>query len=110
VKTNLPELTNPRQVYALMPKMPNPTVPSRPEKIGGEIMENANVSTCANPACAQEFKRLGEGKLFVRRIESDDNGLMQKALWLCPGCAERWDLRYDRRQREYHLVQHRRMA
>jgi hypothetical protein len=73
-------------------------------------MKSANVSTCANPQCEQEFKRLGEGKLFVRRAEKSDKGSTQKALWLCPGCAEQFDLRYDRQKQEYNLVRHRRVA
>ncbi len=73
-------------------------------------MKGANISVCANPPCGQEFKRLGEGKLFVRPAEKNATGLTQKALWLCPACAEHFDLRYDRRQQEYHLVRHRRAA
>jgi hypothetical protein len=75
-------------------------------------MKNADtgVSQCANPECSEEFKRLGEGKLFVRRSKVSDNGLTQKALWLCPACTEQFDLRYDRRQQEYRLVRRRRVA
>ena len=32
---------------------------------------DANVSRCANPQCEQEFKRLGEGKLFVRPVREE---------------------------------------
>jgi hypothetical protein len=71
---------------------------------------DANVSRCANPQCEQEFKRLGEGKLFVRPSGQNDGGVTQKTLWLCPACARQFDLRYDRRQHEYHLVRHRRVA
>jgi hypothetical protein len=73
-------------------------------------MVNANVSKCANPQCEQEFKKLGEGKLFVRRGEKGDKDSKQKALWLCEECAVQFDLRYDRHQREYHLVRRRRVA
>jgi hypothetical protein len=78
--------------------------------MAANIMKDANVSTCANPQCGQVFKRLGEGKLFVRPAEKNDTGLTQKALWLCRSCAEHFDLRYDRREREYHLIRHRRAA
>ena len=73
-------------------------------------MNSTNVSTCANPQCGEEFKRLGEGKLFVRRAEKSDNGLTQKALWLCPGCAKQFDLRFDRHEQEYKMVRRRRVA
>lgn len=73
-------------------------------------MVNANVSRCANPQCEREFKKLGEGKLFVRRGEKGDKESTQKALWLCEECAAQFDLRYDRHLREYHLVRHRRVA
>jgi hypothetical protein len=73
-------------------------------------MVNANVSKCANPQCPQEFKKLGEGKLFVRRSEKGDKEAKQTALWLCEACAVQFDLRYDRRQQEYHLVRRRQVA
>jgi len=73
-------------------------------------MKDAKISTCANPQCGAEFKRLGEGKLFVRRAEKGDKELTQKALWLCAGCAQHFDLRYDRHKQEYVLVTRRRVA
>jgi len=73
-------------------------------------MINTNVSRCANPQCKEEFKKLGEGKLYVRRAEKGDKDLKQKALWLCQGCAGQFDLRYDRRTQEYNLVRRRRVA
>jgi hypothetical protein len=82
------------------------------ESILEEMMTSptTNVSRCANPQCEQEFKKLGEGKLYVRRAERGDKDLTQKALWLCPVCAELFDLRYDKRKQEYSLVRHRRVA
>jgi hypothetical protein len=73
-------------------------------------MEKANLASCANPECRNEFKRLGEGKLFVRPAEKDDTGLKQKALWLCAECAQHFDLRYDRHLQEYSLIRRRRVA
>ncbi len=35
-------------------------------------MENANLASCANPPCEKKFKRLGEGKLFVRPAGKSD--------------------------------------
>jgi hypothetical protein len=71
-------------------------------------MVNANVSKCANPECEQPFRKLGEGKLYVRRLEQGES--KQKALWLCAECCLQFDLRYDRRRQEFHLVRHRRVA
>jgi hypothetical protein len=73
-------------------------------------MENANLASCASPECGKEFKRLGEGKLFVRPAGSNDTGQTQKALWLCPECAGHFDLRFDRGQQEYSLIRHRHVA
>ena len=73
-------------------------------------MENANLASCANPECGNKFRRLGEGKLFVRPAGKSDTALTQKALWLCSECAERFDLRYDRRLEEYSLVRRRHVA
>ncbi len=73
-------------------------------------LENANLASCANPECGNKFKRLGEGKLFVRPAGKNDTGLTQKALWLCSECAVHFDLRYDRRQEEYSLVRRRHAA
>ena len=77
---------------------------------GEDKMKNANISQCANPECMQEFTRLGEGKLFVRPGGRGDKGLKQKALWLCQNCAEQFDLRFDRREQEYHMVRRRSVA
>lgn len=73
-------------------------------------MKNADVSQCANPECSRPFKKLGEGKLFVRPVQDSGSGAKQKALWLCEYCAQEFDLRYDRRQQEYHMVRRRHVA
>ncbi len=73
-------------------------------------MENANLASCANPECRNEFRRLGEGKLFVRPAGTSEKEPKQKALWLCPECARDFDLRFDRRLDEYRLVRHRHAA
>ena len=67
-------------------------------------MKTAHVSNCANPQCEKKFKRLGEGKLFVRPANKKDSPNMPRALWLCSECAVQFDLRYDRTLEEYHLV------
>jgi hypothetical protein len=66
-------------------------------------MKNASVSKCANPQCEQEFKRLDEGKLYVRP-NPKNNGLAQKALWLCPACLRQFELHYDRHKHEYRMI------
>ncbi len=71
-------------------------------------MVHANVSQCANPECHREFRKLGEGRLYVRRLEGEREG--QKALWLCGECTVRYELRYDRKQQEFRLVRHRHVA
>ncbi len=73
-------------------------------------MKNADVSKCANPQCDRVFKRLGEGKLFVRAAEMSESGATQKTLWLCELCSKQFDLRFDRRQKEFRMVRHRRAA
>jgi hypothetical protein len=73
-------------------------------------MKSSKISTCANPQCEARFNRLGEGKLFVRRAEKDEKEASQEARWLCPGCAQRFDLRYDRQKEEYVLIKLGRVA
>lgn len=79
-------------------------------RIAMSIMKNAHVSSCANPRCEKKFKRLGEGKLFVRPTDKKDSHNVPKALWLCPECALLFDLRYDRVLEEYSLVRRRDVA
>jgi hypothetical protein len=74
-----------------------------PEPEGGN-MQNRSVSTCANPSCNAEFKRLGDGKLFVRPAKDSETGLTQKVLWLCARCSREFDLKYDRRKQTFQLV------
>jgi len=67
-------------------------------------MQNRSVSTCANPSCNAEFKRLGDGKLFVRPANDGEQGPAQKVLWLCARCSQDYDLKYDRRKQAFQLV------
>lgn len=69
-----------------------------------------SVSKCANPQCAAKFRRLGEGKLFVRELQKSRERSGQKAAWLCSECAEEFELRFDRRTEVFSLVQRRRVA
>ena len=71
-------------------------------------MVQANVSQCANPECHRPFRKLGEGRLYVRHQAG--SAACQKALWLCGECAIRFELRFDRKQQEFRLVRHRHVA
>lgn len=67
-------------------------------------MNHTKVSHCANPKCGAEFKRLGEGKLFVRPVNPTANGLHQKAIWLCDSCAQKYDMAFDKSHHSFKLV------
>lgn len=75
-------------------------------------MSEPTVSKCANPECNTEFRRLGEGRLFVRPIKNTEgaNRLKQKAAWLCDECSERYDLRFDWRHEKFNVVRNHRAA
>ncbi|HYB76864.1 MAG TPA: hypothetical protein VEE85_01575 [Candidatus Bathyarchaeia archaeon] len=51
------------------------------------------VEKCANPACAATFRRLGDGRLFVKEVPadppSDGKGLSRQLhyFWLCSSCC-----------------------
>ena len=70
------------------------------------------VAKCANPNCSTEFRRLGDGKLFVKTLKkaSGPNGLSQRAAWLCNKCCDNGvDLRFDSKSVTF-VVFHRRKA
>jgi hypothetical protein len=72
-----------------------------------------SVAKCANPNCATEFRRLGDGKLFVKTLKkaSGPMGLSQRAAWLCNRCCEGGhDLRFDRRTEMFQLASRRKAA
>ena len=67
----------------------------------------ATVSTCANPNCKAQFKRLGEGEVRVFPINHPQLwGLSadarQKAVWLCHQCSLSMYVRLDR---HHHVIQ-----
>jgi hypothetical protein len=64
-------------------------------------MLKPNVSTCANPKCSAEFKRLGDGKLFTEPANLHVNGRPQQIVWLCSSCLRTHDLSYDRQKQEF---------
>jgi hypothetical protein len=69
-----------------------------------------SVAKCANPQCSAKFHRLGEGKLFVRPVKNARNRPIQKAAWLCDACAIEFELRFDRRNEVFSLVNRRHAA
>ena len=72
-----------------------------------------SVAKCANPKCSTEFRRLGEGKLFVKTLKkaTGPNGLSQRTAWLCNRCCESGcDLRFDRRTETFQLISRRKAA
>lgn len=65
-----------------------------------------DVSRCANSKCGAEFRRLGEGKLFVGPANPKANAtrLRQKAVWLCDSCALKFRVQFDESRESYKLV------
>ena len=64
------------------------------------------LSKCANPECANKFRYLHEGKLFLVRPsprKSKRNGLSglvdesgpPEYAWLCSSCCRHWAVRFD---------------
>ena len=55
------------------------------------------VAHCANPKCDAEFKRMGQGTLFV--CPSDPkvtvNHLRKKAIWLCDACVDEFAVQFE---------------
>ena len=77
------------------------------------MTEAPQVSHCANPECASEFRRLSQGRLAVFAIDDPAKwGLpqqtRQKAVWLCDGCAAQMYVRLDRRRYAVRVVHKRR--
>ncbi len=47
------------------------------------------VAKCANAGCANEFRYLAEGRLFVRELETRSNPKRKlDCHWLCAKCCE----------------------
>ncbi len=67
------------------------------------MMLKPNVSTCANPKCSAEFKRLGDGKLYTEPPNVHIKGRPRQMIWLCESCSHIHQLRYDRERHEFVL-------
>lgn len=69
------------------------------------------VHTCANSKCHEQFRRLGDGKLYAFTVDDPQNWglpahLKQKVVWLCSACADLMYVRLDRRHHRVQLVHH----
>ncbi|MBV8205215.1 MAG: hypothetical protein JO041_00340 [Acidobacteria bacterium] len=74
--------------------------------------EVPDLSSCANASCAEQFRRLGDGKVYAFPIDDPENWglpahLKQKVVWLCRACSAAHYVRLDRRRHRVQLV-HRR--
>jgi len=60
-------------------------------------MIHPKVSHCANPKCDAEFKRLGEGTLFICPSDPEItvNHLRQKVIWLCDACVHDFEEQFE---------------
>ena len=76
------------------------------------MAEVSSVAKCANPECKMKFRRLGEGKLYIRPLKHTNgaNRANQKAAWLCDKCSADFDLRFDRRNEMFTVIRHKRVA
>jgi len=73
------------------------------------MSDNPDISSCANPKCGSEFKRLGEGRLAVYLVDDPvawglPEHIKQKALWLCDACDSQMYIRLDRRRHVVRFV------
>jgi hypothetical protein len=70
-------------------------------------MLKPSVATCFNPACDGEFRRMGEGKLFVEPLRNLDRGHARRVVWLCSVCSREYSLHYDEGGKQFVLGPHR---
>ncbi len=69
-------------------------------------MLKPSVATCFNPSCKSEFRRMGDGKLYVEPLRQHDrNG--RQVIWLCSRCALEHSLHYDGDHKQFVLTPHR---
>lgn len=58
------------------------------------------VSHCANSACTETFKYLGEGKLFLDNptagLQMSQQQLFEQCYWLCKECSKRYRVEFER--------------
>ncbi|HZU22270.1 MAG TPA: hypothetical protein VE998_05515 [Terriglobales bacterium] len=68
-----------------------------------------DLNTCAGPGCTQEFRRLGDGKLYAFTVDEPEKWglpphLKQKVVWLCSQCSASLYVRLDRRRFRVQVV------
>jgi hypothetical protein len=66
-------------------------------------MLKPSVATCFNPSCDSEFRRMGDGKLFVEPLRNLDRGHGRQVVWLCKECSREHSLQYDYARNEFVL-------
>jgi hypothetical protein len=56
------------------------------------------VTHCANPGCVEQFRFLGEGKLFLEdpqaALDFNQQQLFERCFWLCRNCARQFEIRF----------------
>ncbi len=70
-------------------------------------MSEPTVSKCANPDCDAKFRRLGEGRLYLRPSHTPDSraeNRVLKALWVCSDCSARFNVRFDEAAQTFVLI------
>ena len=58
-------------------------------------MLKPNVAKCLNSSCQAEFKRMGDGKLFVEPVRNAQRDHARRVVWLCSRCSRDHLLHYD---------------
>jgi len=66
-----------------------------------------SVATCFNPSCDSEFRRMGDGKLFVEPSHNLERGQGRRVVWLCSRCTSEYSLHYEERVKDFVLTPHR---
>jgi hypothetical protein len=67
-------------------------------------MLKPNVATCLNSSCQAEFRRMGDGKLFVEPLRDPERGQARRVVWLCSQCSRDHSLHYDDGRRQFVLT------
>jgi hypothetical protein len=70
------------------------------------MMLKPSVSTCANPGCSAEFRRLGEGKLYTEPPNVHVKGRARRMVWMCNACSRTHTIRYDREKLDFVIFPH----
>jgi len=56
------------------------------------------VTHCANKGCPEQFRFLGEGRLFLEdpqaALDLNQQQLFERCYWLCSACARHYEIRF----------------